>query len=388
MKSGVLEAQVVPGVLRWARETMGKTFDEVAKRVNLGRSTVEAWETGRKRPTLKQLKELAVFYKRPLAAFFLPSPPQEVPLPADFRSLPSDSKKPFTERTLLALRRARRLQDLSRELAEGLGEAPLVKIGKVPLPDDSQALADQIRRNLDIPVEKQLGWKTESEALNEWKRAVESYGALVLELSFPIEEGRAFCLSDPAFPAVVLNSTDSITGRIFSLFHELCHLLLAQSGICDMTEQGKPVEHFSNRFAGELLVPGVALLAHPIVNNHIGQEWQDDDLQLLGRHFKVSKEVILRRLLISERTSQDFYARKRVEWESQSKEKKPKGRRGRRIPARQCLRQNGIPFTVRVLESAHKEMITYRDVSDYLSVGLKHLPAVETLVSKEMARSA
>ena len=40
-----------------------------------------------------------------------------------------------------------------------------------------------------------------------------------------------------------------------------------------------------------------------------------------------------------------------------------------------------IPFTVRVLESAQKEMITYRDVSDYLSVGLKHLPAVETLAT-------
>ena len=303
MRSGVLEVQVVPSVLRWARETMGKTIDEVAKRVDLGRSTVESWETGRKRPTLKQLKELAVFYKRPLAAFFLPAPPQEVPLPADFRSLPSDSKKPFTERTLLALRRARRLQDLSRELAEGLGEAPHIEIGKVSLPDDPQALADLTRRNLGVPVEKQLDWKNESEALNEWKRAVESYGALVLELPFPIQEGRAFCLSDHAFPAIVLNSNDSVTGRVFSLFHELCHQLLGQSGICDMTEQGKTVEQFSNRFAGELLVPGAALLAHPLVNDHAGHEWEDEDLQMLSRHFKVSREVILRRLLISECTT-------------------------------------------------------------------------------------
>ena len=57
-----------------------------------------------------------------------------------------------------------------------------------------------------------------------------------------------------------------------------------------------------------------------------------------------------------------------------------KQRGGRRVPARQCVRQNGIPFTSLVLESARREKITYRDVSDYLSVGLKHLPAVESLV--------
>jgi Zn-dependent peptidase ImmA (M78 family)/DNA-binding XRE family transcriptional regulator len=387
MRSGVLEVQVVPGVLRWARETMGKTIDEVAKRVDLGRATVESWETGRKRPTLKQLKELAIFYKRPLAAFFLPAPPQEVPLPADFRSLPSDSRKPFTERTLLALRRARRLQDLSRELAESLGETPHTEIGQVSLMDDPQALADVTRRNLDVSLEKQFDWENEAEALNEWKRAVESYGTLVLELPFPIQEGRAFCLSDPAFPAIVLNSNDSVTGRVFSLFHELCHLLLGQSGICDMTEQGKTVEQFSNRFAGELLVPSAALLAHPFVRDHTGHEWEDDDLQTLGRHFKVSKEVILRRLLILGCTTKNFYERKRAEWEAKNREKVPR-RGGRRIPARQCLRQNGVPFTVRVLESAQKEIITYRDVSDYLSVGLKHIPAVETLLREEMARSA
>jgi len=388
MRSGVLEVPVAPGVLKWARETMGKTLDDVAKRLDLGRATVEAWEreTGQKHPTLKQLRELSIFLKRPLAAFFLPDPPQEAPLPADFRTLPADSKKPFTEKTLLALRRARRLQHLSLELALNLRDRSSFAIETASLADDVRALADRTRQRLGVSVERQFEWKNETEALSEWKRAAETHGVLVLELPFPIEEGRAFSLTDDTYPVIVLNSGDSLNARIFSLFHELGHLLLGQSGICDLSEEGKAVEQFTNRFSGEFLVPEPALLGHPVVQSHIGEEWEDDDLHALGRQFKVSREVILRRLLITGSTTRSFYERKRAEWEASRKETRTKG--GRRVPARQCLRQNGVPFTARVLEAAERDIITYRDVSDYLSIGLKYLPAVETLLRKETHTSA
>jgi Zn-dependent peptidase ImmA (M78 family)/DNA-binding XRE family transcriptional regulator len=386
MRSGILEVPVAPGVLKWARETMGKTVDDVAKRLDLGKATVEAWEKGQKHPTLKQLRELSVFLKRPLAAFFLPIAPQEAPLPVDFRTLPADSKRPFTEKTLLALRRARRLQDLSRELASNLGDRSFFDIETASLADDVRSLADRVRQGFGVTVENQFEWKSETEALREWKRATESRGVLVLELPFPIAEGRAFSLTDDTYPVIVLNSGDSLNGRIFSLFHEFGHLLLGQSGICDLTEEGKDIEQFTNRFAGEFLVPALALSGHAVVQSHIGDEWEDDDLLVLARQFKVSREVILRRLLITGSTTRSFYERKRAEWEARRKEIRPK--RGRRVPARQCLRQNGVPFTARVLEAAERDIITYRDVSDYLSVGLKYLPAVENLLREETHASA
>jgi Zn-dependent peptidase ImmA (M78 family)/transcriptional regulator with XRE-family HTH domain len=381
MRSGVLEVPVAPGVLKWARETMGKTVDDVAKRLDLGKATVEAWEKGQKHPTLKQLRELSVFLKRPLAAFFLPTAPQEAPLPVDFRTLPADSKKPFTEKTLLALRRARRLQDLSRELASNLGDRSFFDIETASLADDVRSLADRVRQGYGVTVENQFEWKSETEALREWKRATESRGVLVLELPFPIAEGRAFSLTDDTYPVIVLNSGDSGNGRIFSLFHEFGHLLLGQSGICDFIEEGKAIEQFTNRFSGEFLVPSLALSGQAVVQSHIGEEWEDDDLLVLGRLFKVSREVILRRLLITGSTTRKFYERKRAEWEARRKDIRPKG--GHRVPARQCLRQNGVPFTARVLEAAERDIITYRDVSDYLSIGLKYLPAVETLLREE-----
>jgi Zn-dependent peptidase ImmA (M78 family)/DNA-binding XRE family transcriptional regulator len=377
------EISVESGVLKWARETIGKSIEDVAKRLDLSENVVEKWENGERRPTLKQLRELSTFYKRPLAVFFLAGPPTEAPIPTDFRTLPRRVKKPFSEKTLLAMRRARRLQSLTRDLNRSLDRESRVGIGQATLADSPATLASRTRGHLCVATEEQWEWKDEAMALAQWKRHVEECGVLVFELPFPIEEGRAFSFADGDQPVIALNSNDSTNGRIFSLFHEYGHLLLGQSGICDLSEEGKVVEQFCNRFAGELLVPGPALLAHPSVEVHgILTVWKDEDLQQTAREFKVSREVVLRRLLILGRTTERFYQQKRKEWELPPRRRKG----GRRIPPKQCVRQNGIPFTSLVLESARQEKITYRDVSDYLSIGLKHLAAVESLLREERVR--
>ncbi len=169
---------------------------DVTKRFDLNDDMVLKWETGEKNPTLKQLKELAKYYKRPLAVFFLPVPPQEPPLPADFRNLPKTLKKPFSEKTILAFRRARRLQELAGNLKVSLDQPAEVKIGKASLSDDIKTLGMQIRGRLRVSIEEQFGWESEVEALHSWKKSVERLGALVLEIPFPIVEGRAFSLAD------------------------------------------------------------------------------------------------------------------------------------------------------------------------------------------------
>jgi transcriptional regulator with XRE-family HTH domain len=239
MRNTSQEISVESGVLKWARETLGKSIKEVSRRLDLSETVVEKWERGEKRPTLKQLRDLSTFYKRPLAVFFLPGPPTEAPTPTDFRTLPKTARKPFSEKTLLAMRRARRLQSLTIDLNKGLDRESRVEIGRVTLADKPSALAARTREDLAVGPEKQWGWKNEAEAFGEWKRRVEKYGVLIFELPFPIEEGRAFCFADRDQPTIVLNSGDSINGRVFSLFHEYSHLLLGQSGICDLSEEGK-----------------------------------------------------------------------------------------------------------------------------------------------------
>jgi len=386
MREKILELSVSSSVLKWARATVGKSIEDVARRLNLNTSEIKEWESGGKKLTLTQLKQLAIFYKRPLAALFLQSPPVESPLPTDFRTLPETVKKAFSEITLLALRRARRLQSLTAELLSNLGQNISLEVEKANLSDSPEELAKRTRKTFGITIEDQFEWSNELMALNGWKIAIEQRSVLVFELRFPIEEGRALSITDGPIPVIVLNSEDAVNGRIFSLFHEYAHLLLGQGGICDFTEENKRIELFCNYFAGELLVPSSFLLSHPLIKNQLKKvAWSDKDIQKLARSFKVSREVILRRLLILGIATERYYQKKRKEWELQLHDRK-KVSGGRRIPARQCIRQNGIPFTSLVLESANKEKITYRDVSDYLSISLKHLPKVEKMIQEGKAR--
>ena len=95
-----------PSVMEWARTSSGRDFESVKRRLGISVDTIKEWEQGTKKPTLNTLKKLATFYKRPLAAFFLPEPPKEPSLPNDFRYLPDEKRRPLSTKALLAVRRA------------------------------------------------------------------------------------------------------------------------------------------------------------------------------------------------------------------------------------------------------------------------------------------
>lgn len=116
-----LKVSIEPKILIWARESIGRSIQEVAKRLNISENTISGWELGQKKPTLLQLEKLAkTVYKRPLAVFFLSVHPVDPPLPVDYRVLPTDKRLPFSAKTRLAIRRARRLKSLATELTENL----------------------------------------------------------------------------------------------------------------------------------------------------------------------------------------------------------------------------------------------------------------------------
>jgi len=86
-----LEVHIEPKILKWARESIGLSPEEVSKRLGLSVETINKWELWQKHPTLKTLENLANIYKRPLA-FFLATPPKELPLLNDFRYFPTEEK--------------------------------------------------------------------------------------------------------------------------------------------------------------------------------------------------------------------------------------------------------------------------------------------------------
>lgn len=374
------EVDINPAVLKWARESTGWTVEEIAKRLSVSPRKYSEWESTGKSIKVSHLENLSKHYKRSLAVFFLPAPPMEPKRPKDFRVLPRRNEK-FERKTLLAIRRATRLQHVAAELSDDLGETKEPQIPPASLKQNSESASWHERQRLKISVQEQLGWRDESEALRRWRDAIEGLNILVFSQSMPIDDARGFSLSDKKPWAIVLNSSDAVRARIFTLFHEYGHLLLHRPGICiPQREWAKSsgleqTEVWCNQFAAALLLPRDA------VSGLIGQQAVPTDrlpelTKEVSRKFKVSEEVVVRRLMTLKLISdQQFF--EQVERLTAQPRRKQQG--GFASPAVTALRNCGRRYTRLVLEGRERGIITYRDVADFLSVRLKHLEKIGSL---------
>jgi Zn-dependent peptidase ImmA (M78 family) len=233
-------------------------------------------------------------------------------------------------------------------------------------------------------IANQRRWRTEYQPLAGWIAALEARHVLVFQTGeVELAEMRGFSVTARELPALVLNAKDTPRGRVFTLMHEFCHLMLDRAGVCDPVRVGREgrspdesVEVFCNRLAGALLVPRNVLLEDPRVQAvHDTSRWEDELLGGLASDFGVSREVILRRLLILGKTTTEFYELKRAEYLAQYAERATRApENGGFAPLfRLALRDSGRRYTGLVLEALERERITHADVSDYLGVRLKHL---------------
>lgn len=183
---------------------------------------------------------------------------------------------------------------------------------------------------------------------------------------------------------VVVNIKDSPLARIFSMLHELAHVLIREGGVCDLDEMGdrdpaeQQIEVFSNRVAGSVLIPQKELLSEELVLAHpFGSAiWSDDEIAQLARRYWVSHEVLVRRLLLCGLTTREFYREKRAQFAARRKTSD----KGFPPPAQMAISTSGHAFVRLVLNSYYRENITSSDVADFLNVKLKHLGEIEQRV--------
>jgi Zn-dependent peptidase ImmA (M78 family)/DNA-binding XRE family transcriptional regulator len=381
---------VEPAVLRWARETAGIAVEDVARRVQVKPETVAAWEAeGDARPTMTKLRTLANMYKRPLSVFFLPEPPAEPPLNFhDFRQLPGVVAGAFSSTLRIQLRRARERRDFVLDLLQDL-EQPLPSFDlRAGLGDNPEELGARLREVLGVDLVTQARWTGAYDALNAWRERIEAAGVLVFQMSrVDLKEVRGFSLAEEPLPVIAVNTKDAPNARVFTMLHELCHVALRASGICEPDEnrllpsEERRVEVFCNRVAGAALVPMQDLLDDRTVRAHAGAVWSDEELQTLARRFSASRFVVLRRLLTARRTTAAFYNAKHEDWLAAARDQAArKESQGGPPPDRAAVAERGQTFVRLVLQSYYQDRITLSDVSEYLGVRLKHLSKIEQAV--------
>jgi Zn-dependent peptidase ImmA (M78 family)/transcriptional regulator with XRE-family HTH domain len=391
-----IEALVKAELLVWARRTAKLGIEAAAEAADISQKKIEAWEAGEGRPSIPQLRKLASAYKRPLAAFYLPEPPAEFDVMRDFRRLPEASESSLANAQLQhEIRVASWRRELAIEIARELDEQfPKFSL-HASLEEDPVEVARRARVALGVTDSQQFKWVDPFEALTAWREAVERLGVLVFQTQgIPIDEMRGFSVSAEEVPVVALNGKDSPRGRVFTLLHELIHLMLGAGGVCNLDEghaanrDAKRVEVFCNRVAGAVLVPPELLLGEAVVLGHsTGKDWEESEIAFLADRYSVSRETLIRSLVLTGKATERFYALKRAEYlhgYSQHATKK----KSYPVPVyRKVISRNGRRFSRLVVDAYREETITGSDLANYLGVRLKHLGEIENALSRSSAKA-
>ena len=376
--SGSFEVDVNPRIIKWARESAGYRIDEIANKLKTSVENYEKIEAGIKKPTFRQLELLSKYFNRPLSTFFLPEPPKEDLIVSSFRVLPKVQNL-YSKEFYLALRKAHYYQSVARELTNAMGYNISAPINEYNLRNSPEKSAQIERENIGISIEKQLKWKNAYEAFNNWRRVIEEKNILVFQFKFPLEDARGFCLIDNP-PVIVINSSDNILARIFTLLHEYAHILIGISEI--YTEEiviDKQIENWCNLFTAEFLIPARIVKETPDFEDII--KLKKDALQTLenlSSKYKVSKKALLVRLktldIIDDR--QFEYFTKYIK-DKPSEEKKVFFL----TPEKKCVQEKGEKFISTVLEAKEKGIITTHEAMEYLSIKFKYISRIEKLLS-------
>lgn len=375
-------AGIQPSILRWARETVGLSVPDVARKLKRPIVEIEAWETGAETPTYPQLEKLAYsIYKRPLAIFFLPAPPDETAPKREFRTLPEADMNSLASDTRLQIREAHAYQLALNEIFEGRNPAQALiwKVLRLTRERPIEDQAREIRKVLGIDIEQQARWSSDDVALKQWREAVEDVGVFVFKNAFKQKDISGFCLTHDQFPIIYLNNSTTKTRQIFSLLHELAHLLFHVNGLSKfdtgyidaLAGKSQATERFCNAIAAEVLIPADDFAQHSAGLPRDVESLSDEHFAGLAARYGVSREAVLRRLLDQGRVPQALYDEKARHWASQ---RKP-GSGGDWYASRNVYLSQR--FAQAVISQHYRDRISTEEASELLGIKAKNFPGVE-----------
>jgi len=291
---------IKPELLQWACRRGQVDPGKLRKRF----PKYDDWKSGKREPTLRQVKDFAKFTHVPVGALFLSNPMKETLPIKDLRTIGDKHISDPSANLLDTVYLCQRRQNWYRRFALSEGEDSLSFVGSATVKNDIESTAKEIQTTLNFDLQTRQNLSNWSDVFRHFVDQADIAGLLVMisgsvgnnpNRKLDPKEFRGFALADDYAPLVFINGADTKAAQIFTLAHELAHIWLGESSLSNTAPDLFPshiIEKWCNQVASELLVPSESL--HEIFRT---QPDISDEIQRLARQYKVSSLVILRRLL-------------------------------------------------------------------------------------------
>ena len=373
-----MEVKINGAILKWARECVNLSIEEAVLKTKLKSLTNDdllQFENGEKFPKINVAKNLAKIYGINLAVLYMPRIPKNIqPKINDFRQITNK----LSRNAVLLIRKLVYHQEWLKEYLVSNGYKELDFVGMISIKNTSVKETVKIIEN---KLNVQVNYNKDSKFnFNEIKKSLENKNIFVsianshngnVKSKVEVQEIRGFAIADKIVPFIFINSSDSDNAKLFTLIHELVHILIGETGISNIysNDTKNKVEVYCNKVASELLIPDKIFIKY-------WEEYKEDNIEnkilKLSKQFPSSQLAIIVKARSLKYIEEDIFNNFFDEF-SNKKIIKNNNKKGRADYYKTMDKLNTKKFANYVLEAFHDNEITLRDVYDLLSVKSNNL---------------
>lgn len=371
-------------ILKWARERTPIKIDEIPIRVKEFTSEqIENLEKGIEYPSINEAKKLCNLYDIPFAALFLSEIPTDVDNATyvDRRTYKDNLDTEISYELWKEINRLKSCRECAVELLE-LTEYK--NIFKEINPNFSvDEIAGKVREifNIETPFKNKSAYS--NNAFNFLRNKIESKGVMVLQIeNISIKEIRGISLNYDILPIIAVNKNDSDRAKVFTLFHEMAHLIRRTSNLCliDFNEREDEEEKICNNLAANILIPEKTL---DVIIKDMDLS-NDKEITNLSDRYAVSKFVIIKRLYDLNKIDFELYKSKYEKYLDIFNEiKQIKRKQGQKIIVTQdkkLISSSGRLYPKIILEAYYNGKISFGEVCNTLNVNSRYIGNIERMV--------
>lgn len=360
-----MNVTINPTILKATRQRRNMPEEVVASRLKISLEDYRSLESNEQEVTIAEANRIAGIFKRNWTLFLLKDAPAVANFGQDNRTA-NNQKAALGYLTYEAVEEARYTLDFIVSSSEDTTN----KIPQFDRASDPEEMAEKFREAIKAPSSVNEKMPDAKTALSFW---IEQLGKLGINVSsYRLGENdkvRAFSLFNQFKGTIVLNNEETDKGKLFSLMHELAHILIRNTGVCDLGRDN--IESFCNKFASHILIP-TSRFIELVQKYNVNDDNADSTSASIALSLKVSKLAVLTRML-----ENDFISSKRYDALAAEEYRilnirnqiKRKGREGKKPIINPYLVRKariGNLFLNEIFEAYHATRITPYEASRYL----------------------